>query len=84
MVAAGVHIPGDGSEKTSPDGWPSNSVRSGPAEVKAGDAPIANLATSLAAYIRETPKKKRKRATAIGATGRIRYGGQLVVNPNQA
>ena len=85
LVAAGVHIPGDGSEKTKPDrmaiqfGEILDQPRSRP-----GDAPIANLATSLAAYIRETPKKKEKRATAIGATGRIRHGGQLVVNPNQA
>ena len=49
-----------------------------------GDASIANLAHSLAAYIRETPKKKEKRAAAIGATGRMKHGGQMVVNPNQA
>lgn len=85
LVAAGVHIPGDGSEKTKPDrmaiqfGEILDQRRSRP-----GDAPIANLATSLAAYIRETPKKKEKRADAIGATGRMRHGGQLVVNPNQA
>ena len=85
LVAAGVHIPGDGSEKTKPDrmaiqfGEILDQPRSRP-----GDAPIANLATSLAAYIRETPKKKEKRAAAIGATGRRRHGGQLVMNPNQA
>ena len=85
LVAAGVHIPGDGSEKTKPDrmaiqfGEILDQPRSRP-----GDAPIANLATSLAAYIRETPKKKEKRAAAIGATGRMRHGGQLVMNPNQA
>ena len=77
LVAAGVHIPGDGSEKTKPDrmaiqfGEILDQPRSRP-----GDAPIANLATSLAAYIRETPKKKEKRAAAIGATGRMRHGGQ--------
>ena len=85
LVAAGVHIPGDGSEKTKPDrmavqfGEILDQPRSRP-----GDASIANLAHSLAAYIRETPKKKEKRAAAIGATGRMKHGGQMVVNPNQA
>ena len=88
QLAAGIHVPGDGSTKTKPD-----RVKVHFGEIleerrgRPGDAPIASLAASLAAYIKDAkPSKKDRRAAAAAGTasGRPKAGGELVVNPNQA
>ena len=86
MLAAGQAVPGDGSAKTNkPErvavqfGQILEQPRSRP-----GDAPIANLASSLSAYIREAKPSKREKRAAAGAGGRPKVGGELMVNPNQA
>jgi selenocysteine insertion sequence-binding protein 2 len=87
LIAAGHAVPGDGGAKTKPErmalqlGEILQQPRGRP-----GDAPIANLAASLSAYIREAkPSKKERRATAAAAAvGRPRVGGEMMMNPNQA
>ena len=72
MLAAGQAVPGDGSAKTNkPErvavqfGQILEQPRSRP-----GDAPIANLASSLSAYIREAkPSKREKRAARRAGVG---------------